>query len=320
MNEKYIPGSQPSMNLELPDGDANSLVSKSGKNWDNGYNFDEKINNGKTTFDNLADELGGFDPKQAEIERQKRTEELENNNVILSGEVSRMIENEEGNPKLESDYLDIYDYYLHNGDYDRENKEDRELGHSIWKIGRSAAFLDLDKNAREQLASSNNIDFEKTDPGSVYQYKKAVNEIITNLENGNQDSLDKVMDKISELGMVGESFLEIYEAYKELKENGRELPALYGLDGQLKFDDNLRGDKKEEILQSREEALFDTLENEYLELTAPGKGIDLDQLIDLQTRYSELAGTINNQEKLKKIEERQENLAWIADQLKGLGI
>ena len=37
-----ITGSDPDWGLELPDGHSNSLVSKDGKSWDNGYNFDEK--------------------------------------------------------------------------------------------------------------------------------------------------------------------------------------------------------------------------------------------------------------------------------------
>ena len=43
--KRYIPGSDPDWDLELPDGDSNSLVTKDGKNWDNGFNFDEKDDN-----------------------------------------------------------------------------------------------------------------------------------------------------------------------------------------------------------------------------------------------------------------------------------
>lgn len=42
-NEKrYISHTNPDWNLELPDGDLNSLVSKDGRNHDDGYNFDER--------------------------------------------------------------------------------------------------------------------------------------------------------------------------------------------------------------------------------------------------------------------------------------
>lgn len=37
-----IPGSNPDWKLNLPEGYDNSLVSDDGKNWDNGWNFDEK--------------------------------------------------------------------------------------------------------------------------------------------------------------------------------------------------------------------------------------------------------------------------------------
>lgn len=43
MKEKdYIPGTNPEWGRELPDGDLNSLVDKSGNSFDNGFNFDEK--------------------------------------------------------------------------------------------------------------------------------------------------------------------------------------------------------------------------------------------------------------------------------------
>ena len=66
-NEKrYIPGTNPNWDRELPDEDANSLVDKAGNNWDNGYNFDEKDDSDEeTTFDNLKDKIE-FDPKKAE--------------------------------------------------------------------------------------------------------------------------------------------------------------------------------------------------------------------------------------------------------------
>ena len=74
MRNNNIPGSHRNMNLELPDGDANSLVAKSGKNWDNGYNFDERIDD--EDEDILSEEANHFDPKKAEQEKQKRIDEL----------------------------------------------------------------------------------------------------------------------------------------------------------------------------------------------------------------------------------------------------
>lgn len=42
-NEKrFIPGTNPNWGLELPDDDYNSLTTKYGEKYDNGYNFDEK--------------------------------------------------------------------------------------------------------------------------------------------------------------------------------------------------------------------------------------------------------------------------------------
>lgn len=38
----YIPGTDPKWGRELPDGDLNSLVDKSGNSYDDGFNFDER--------------------------------------------------------------------------------------------------------------------------------------------------------------------------------------------------------------------------------------------------------------------------------------
>lgn len=56
--KRYIPGSNPAWGRELPDEDSNSLVDKNGKNWDNGYNFDERDTEPEeTTYDDLANEV-----------------------------------------------------------------------------------------------------------------------------------------------------------------------------------------------------------------------------------------------------------------------
>ena len=44
--KEYIPHTNPNWNLELPDGDSNSLVDKHGTSHDDGYNFDEKDDEG----------------------------------------------------------------------------------------------------------------------------------------------------------------------------------------------------------------------------------------------------------------------------------
>ncbi len=74
MKNNNLPGSHPKMNLELPDEDANSLVAESGKNWDNGYNFDERIDDEEE--DILINEADKFNPEQAKQEKEKRIEEL----------------------------------------------------------------------------------------------------------------------------------------------------------------------------------------------------------------------------------------------------
>lgn len=56
MNKRHIPGTSPDWHRELPDEDTNSLVDKYGNNYDNGYNFDEKVDNNpeETSFESLA--------------------------------------------------------------------------------------------------------------------------------------------------------------------------------------------------------------------------------------------------------------------------
>ena len=60
----FIPHTNPDWNLELPDGDLNSLVSKDGKNHDDGYNFDEKD-------DEEDEKISPFDPKSAKKAREE---------------------------------------------------------------------------------------------------------------------------------------------------------------------------------------------------------------------------------------------------------
>lgn len=62
-NKEFIPHTNPDWNLELPDGDLNSLVSKNGKNHDDGYNFDEK--------DDEDEKIPPFDPESAKKAREE---------------------------------------------------------------------------------------------------------------------------------------------------------------------------------------------------------------------------------------------------------
>lgn len=63
-NKEFIPHTNPDWNLELPDGDLNSLVSKDGKNHDDGYNFDEKD-------DEEDEKISPFDPESAKKAREE---------------------------------------------------------------------------------------------------------------------------------------------------------------------------------------------------------------------------------------------------------
>ena len=65
-DNRYIPGTNPKWNRELPDEDDNSLVDKHGNNYDNGYNFDERDED---------DDIPEFDPEAAKKAREKDTPE-----------------------------------------------------------------------------------------------------------------------------------------------------------------------------------------------------------------------------------------------------
>ena len=225
MDKRFIPGSHPDMGLELPDGDTNSLVSKSGDNWDNGYNFDEKIDDKETTFKNLAEEVDVFDPNRANMEKRKRVAELGGNKVISLGEVSMMIEDRDNNSKLESDYFKAYEYYLSNGDYDRECPKDNRFTQSIRLICRNAAHLDLDQGTREYLSNIGTINFEGgLDPNSVHLYKEIYNEILKDIKDNDRrhrNDLDKTMREMGKIGKVGESLLYLYEDLKNKKANNK---------------------------------------------------------------------------------------------------
>ena len=64
MSNGNIPGTNPEWNLELPDGDLNSLVTKDGRNYDNGWNYDEKD-------DEEDEDIPEFDPEAAKKAREE---------------------------------------------------------------------------------------------------------------------------------------------------------------------------------------------------------------------------------------------------------
>ena len=74
MSEKHIPGSRPEWDLKLPDGYENSLVTEDGKNWDNGYNFDER-DSGRN--EDKKDVVSEFDAEKAKREYERVKRELE---------------------------------------------------------------------------------------------------------------------------------------------------------------------------------------------------------------------------------------------------
>lgn len=81
MNEKkrFLPNSNPSWGRELPDDFVNSLVDKGGKNWDNGYNYDDIDDHAEEmSFDDLAKDVK-FDQEAAARARKQASEKTHEN-------------------------------------------------------------------------------------------------------------------------------------------------------------------------------------------------------------------------------------------------
>lgn len=70
MEKCFIPGTKPKWKRELPDSNYNSLVDKNGKNYENGYNFDEKVDDDEISFSDL-EKTTNFDPEEAKKAREE---------------------------------------------------------------------------------------------------------------------------------------------------------------------------------------------------------------------------------------------------------
>ena len=79
MEKRFIPVTKPRWNRELPTEDANSLVDAAGNNYDNGYNFDERLD----------------DDDIAELERQRFAKRNLANAALTATELKKELEDED---------------------------------------------------------------------------------------------------------------------------------------------------------------------------------------------------------------------------------
>ena len=119
--KRYIPRTNPEWDLELPEDCSNSLVARSGKNHDDGYNFDERddldeevesVNKAEKTenvpeFDPEAAKRRYEEVKKMENSRQ-RTEQIQCSVGLFKGANIRIIINGVKNPAVNYRIYEIY--------------------------------------------------------------------------------------------------------------------------------------------------------------------------------------------------------------------
>lgn len=214
-----------------------------------------------------------FEEHMENIENLKDDKE----DVIQSGEATKMIKNEEGKLRLESDYLDVYYDYAKSDEYDPHSPKDRELGKAVWDIGMSSALLDLDSNFVKMISGNTEFNLDGLDADSQYQYKKAINGILNIVEKANEDQTNWLVEQMKNVGDVG-VFMAAQLTNPEM------------------FHDS---DNSEEQ--------FNRLEQEFYKIMSSNLG-DQEAADDLYARYSELSKTTTDPKILETIEDRRNKL------------
>ncbi len=244
-------------------------------------------------------------------EHMKNIENLKNDkeDVIQSGEATKMIKDEEGKLRLESDYLDVYYDYAKSDKYDPHSPKDRELGKAVWDIGMSSALLDLDSNFIKMVSGATEFNLGELDTDSQYQYKKAINGILNMVENASEDQVNRLVGQMEDVGEVGWYMAGMLDSYAFLKKSG-ELPQPYDLSKTIDDEDNtgLQNSNPEMFHDSdNSEEQFNRLEQEFYKIMSSNLG-DQEAADDLYARYSELSKTTTDPKILETIEDRRNKL------------
>ena len=275
-------------------------------------NLSEEAGENQTSGASSLEEMANqFDPAKAEEEKRRAIEEMNQSkeNVIATGDVSRLIKDENGKVKLESDYLDLYYDYAASDKYDSKNPEDRKLGLDIWEVGFHAALLDTDKTAKEKL--QNLEDLSKLEPSSAENYKKIFNAMIELSNSGNRDTVKGVMERIDNSGEFGEFLVGVYESIEMMKEAGKPLRPYKLEDLSVESNNN----EKEKAAESKVDEKFNNLEQRFQKINSRNGKISPEEVNDLLAEYKDYSRNITDPKTLEEIKAREEHLASLSDQL-----
>ena len=275
-------------------------------------NLSEEAGENQTSGASSLEEMANqFDPAKAEEEKRRAIEEMNQSkeNVIATGDVSRLIKDENGKIKLESDYLDLYYDYAASDKYDSKNPEDQKLGRDIWALGFHAALLDIDKTAKEQLRNLD--DLSKLEPSSAENYKKIFNAMIELSNSGNHDVVNGVIEKVGDSGKFGGFLANTYESIEVMKRMGRPLKP-YKLEN-LPVESN--GNEEEKTPEPEVDEKFNNLEQRFQKINSRNGKINPEEVNDLLSEYKDYSRNITDPKTLEEIKAREEHLASLSDQL-----
>ena len=175
--------------------------------------FRESEDSGVSSLEEMANQ---FDPKKAEKQKALEEQETSKEKVLSSGEVSELLEDKNGNAKLESKYMDAVSRYEQSANYD---KNDHELKKAIWGIGMSAALLDVDKDVIDGLQNGDSDLFKamEKDERVLYVFDKACEDMGKIANSGNKVAAEEAIEFIKSTGKVGEIIAEEYKDWQEAK-------------------------------------------------------------------------------------------------------
>lgn len=246
------------------------------------------VSSGVLALSEMADD---FDREKAEKAVEERKQEITEKDSEKYEKRTRIIKGENGNNAIESDYFDLY------YDYKKDNEDfDSEFGKELWNLGFKMAMLDLAVDSFEELdglASGENDDsWAKEKYQGVFDAVFVMADEYT--DGKNADEIKKVMDKIGEMGGVGETVADCFDASCDACET---------LKGNIEDDvDVLPKNEVNEFSNG-----LSTLDAEYAELRS-GKSLSSESVNSLYAKYGDLAKRATDAATLERINERKREL------------
>lgn len=176
-----------------------------------GNNSFEEFGKDETSGVGALEEMAGqFDRQKAEAEKEKVTEKL-----LSQGESSKLIEGENGEPKLESEYMDAWSRYKESENYD---ENDQELNHAILDVGRGAALLDVNQDVSDRLKNRGDLfGLMEQDFQVLGVFDKAFEDMSKIANSKNEAAANTTMEYIKNTGKIGEILVDAYKDWVEAK-------------------------------------------------------------------------------------------------------